>query len=102
MEVRADSSLNGVQSTVEIETSDGRRLSTRCDYPLGSPENRLSRAQVEDKFRTYAAGRLADVEGVIGAVAQLEDQASVRTFMQMLREGHSNGERAQAAALAHV
>src|SRR5262245_43603570 len=102
VEVRADPGLSGAQSTVALETSDGRQLSARCLHPLGAPENRLSRVQVESKFRTYAAGRLANVEGVIGAVARLEELASVRTLMQLLREAQANGERAQAAALAHV
>jgi len=104
VEVRADPALSGVQATVALETSDGKTLSARCEHPSGAPENRLSRAQVESKFRTYAAGRLsqANVEGVIGAVAHLEQQASVRTLMDMLRETGAAGERAQAAALAHV
>src|SRR5262249_58364199 len=101
---RADPCLCGVQSTVELETRDGKMLSARCTHPLGAPENRLSRAQVESKFRTYAGGRLspAQVEGVIDAVARLEQQVSVRPLMQMLRGVVDNGERAQAAALAHV
>jgi hypothetical protein len=55
---------------------------------LGSPENRLSRAQIEWKFRTYAKGRLSDahVDDVIDAIVRLEHLVSVRMLMDMLRE----------------
>ena len=66
--------------------------------PRGSSENPLSRAQIEDKFRTYAKDRLpaARIEEVIAAVNRLEDLASVRELMDMLRRGSSRarGERA--------
>jgi 2-methylcitrate dehydratase PrpD len=88
VEVRADPALSGVQATVEIITADGKTLSARCDHPRGSPENRLSRAQIESKFRTYAKGRLSDgqIEDVIAAVVRLEELGSVRTLMDALRE----------------
>jgi 2-methylcitrate dehydratase PrpD len=86
--VRADPALSGVQSTVEIETTDGKTMSARCDHPRGSPENRLTRPQIEQKFRIYAKGRLSDahIEDVIGAVFGLEKLASTRALMDMLRE----------------
>ena len=74
---------------VGVETVNGTLFSARCDQPLGAPENKLSRAQIERKFRTCAAARLSQphIEDVIGAVARLEHQASVRTLMDMLRRG---------------
>src|SRR5437667_2826082 len=60
VEVRADPMLSGVQAVVEIETSDGQTVSARCMHPFGSPEHRLSRAQIDAKFPTYAPARLAD------------------------------------------
>ena len=66
--------------------------------PRGSFENPLSRAEVEDKFRVYARDRMtpARIEEVIAAVNRLEDLASVRELMDMLRRGSSRtrGERA--------
>ena len=59
VEVREDASLTGVQAIVEAEMVDGRKIRVRCDTPRGSPENPLTRAQIEAKFRTYAHGRLA-------------------------------------------
>ena len=86
------------------ETIGGDEFSARCDQPLGAPENKLSRAQIEAKFRSYAAGRLSQqhIEDVIGAVVRLEHQASVRTLMDMLRATPQSaaGAAAPAAALA--
>ena len=58
VEVKLDPTLTGVQAVVEAETTDGRRLSVRCEHSKGSPENPLTRGEIEDKFRTYAKGRL--------------------------------------------
>jgi 2-methylcitrate dehydratase PrpD len=102
VEVRADPQLRGVASIVDIETVDGRSFSARCDEPLGAPENKLSRAQIEAKFRTYARARLPErrTEEVIDAVVRLEHLASVRTLMDMLRAMPHSHARAPVAALA--
>ena len=87
VEVSIDPKLSGVEAVVDAEMADGSTISVRCEHPRGSPENPLTRAQVENKFRTYAPARLsaARVEEVIGAVANLEKLGSVRTLMDMLR-----------------
>ena len=87
VEVRADPSITGSQAAVEIETVDGARFAARCEHPLGSFENPLSRAQIEHKFRTYAKGVLPDahIADVVGAIEQLEDLGSVRRLMDLLR-----------------
>jgi 2-methylcitrate dehydratase PrpD len=66
---------------------DGAIFAARCEHPLGSFENPLSRAQVENKFRTYAHGVLpeAHIADVVGAVDRLEDFASARDLMDLLR-----------------
>jgi 2-methylcitrate dehydratase PrpD len=95
-EARADTSISGSQAIVDVETADGATFSERCEHPLGSHENRLSRAQIEQKFRTYAKGVLSagDAAEVIGAVDRLEDLRSARTLMELL----SPSRRAMAAA----
>jgi 2-methylcitrate dehydratase PrpD len=87
VEVRADASVAGSQAVVDIETAGGATASARCRHPLGSFENPLSRAQIEQKFRTYAQGVLrdADIAEVIGAVDRLEDFGSIRRLMDLLR-----------------
>jgi 2-methylcitrate dehydratase PrpD len=87
VEVRAASDLSGVAVVVEVETLDGHSCFARCEAPLGAPENRLSRAQIEAKFQTYAADRLlkSRIADIIAAVVRLEDQASLPTLIDMLR-----------------
>jgi 2-methylcitrate dehydratase PrpD len=82
-----------------IELKDGSKLSARCEHPRGSHENPLSRAQIESKFRTYAKGVLSDahIDETIVAVDRLEQLASVRKLMDMLR-GTAPTARAERAA----
>jgi 2-methylcitrate dehydratase PrpD len=98
VDVRADSSVSGSQAKIEIIFGDGTSLAARCDHPLGSFENPLSRAQVEQKFRNYAAAVLpqSGIEEVIHAVGRLEDFDSSRKLMALLRAGPRS--RAMAAA----
>jgi len=87
VEVVADASLSGVEAVVEAETNDGRKLSVRCEHPLGSPERPLTRAQVENKFRSYAKARLpaARIDAVLAAVGAPEGFGSVTELMGLLR-----------------
>ena len=57
--------------------------------PMTVEDVMTPRAQIEAKFRTYAKARLpaANVDAVINAVNRLEDFASARELMQLLRAG---------------
>jgi 2-methylcitrate dehydratase PrpD len=98
VEIRADAALSGSQAKMDVILSDGATLSAHCEHPLGAFENPLSRAQVEQKFRLYAASVLPDVriEQVIDAVNRLESFDSVRELMALLRAAPRT--RATAAA----
>ncbi|MGB6536942.1 MAG: MmgE/PrpD family protein [Xanthobacteraceae bacterium] len=87
VEVAADAAIDGSQAKVAVDTADGATLSAYCEHPLGSLENPLSLAQVEQKFRLYAKGVLLDQDlaNVIAAVDRLEDLVSVRKLMGLLR-----------------
>ena len=87
VEVKPDSNLIDVQARVEAETASGSAISVQCNDPKGAPENPLSFAQVEDKFRTYARTRLSDSrsEEAIDLVSQLEDLESTKRLMDLLR-----------------
>src|SRR5687768_4838354 len=87
VEMKLEPTLTSVQAIVEAETTDGKTVSVRCEHSKGAPENPLTRAQIEEKFRTYAKGRLpaAQIEEVISTVAKLEDLKSVRRLMDILR-----------------
>jgi 2-methylcitrate dehydratase PrpD len=84
--VQADPSMNLLQTAVEVEMSDGTVHAVRSNYPKGSFENRLSRKEVEDKFRVYAKGRLSqsNIEEIVAAVNALEQLPSVSALMDML------------------
>jgi 2-methylcitrate dehydratase PrpD len=99
VEAGADPALCGVEAIVEAETADGKRLAVRCDTPIGSPERPLTRAQVEGKFRTYAQERLtqARMDEVVAAVWKLEDVASVRSLMDLLRREDALARRSAVA-----
>ena len=100
VEVRAEPSVGGSQAAVDVELSDGTKISARCEHPLGSFENPLSRRQIEQKFRTYADGVLPEqqIVEVIGAVDRLEDFGSVRGLMDLLRARPRASSRTMAAA----
>jgi 2-methylcitrate dehydratase PrpD len=101
VEIRPDPSLAGVEAVVTADMSDGSTLTARCQYPRGSVENPLSRAEIEKKFRTYAPARLADaeIEDIIGAVDRLEECGSVQRLMESLREARRT-ERLKVSARA--
>jgi 2-methylcitrate dehydratase PrpD len=98
VEVYADPAVKGSQAKVDVAMDDGATFSARCEHPLGAFENPLSRAQIEQKFRTYAAGVLsdADADTVVKAVDGLENFGSARKLMDLLRGNAAP--RAMAAA----
>jgi 2-methylcitrate dehydratase PrpD len=98
VEVRPDKTLTGSQAKVDLIFADDAVLSGFCEHPLGAFENPLSRRQVEEKFRFYAAGLLphGQIEAAIDAVNRLENFGSVRELMTLLRT--SRRPRAIAAA----
>jgi 2-methylcitrate dehydratase PrpD len=104
IEIISDPALTGVQAIAEVEMRDGSTVSARCDHPRGSPENPLSRAQIETKFRTYGRTRLSEgqIEKVIAMVSGLEDLRSARELIDALRQQtRSQRERLRSATPAH-
>lgn len=98
VEVNCDPQLSGVQSVVEAELADGSTIRTRCDHPRGAPENPLTRAQIEEKFRVYAVGRLGEptAKEIVRMVARLEELGSARDLMDRLRVTESGRSKAVA------
>ena len=96
VEAYGDDSVEGSQAKIDIEMAAGETLSSRCEHPLGSFENPLSRTQIAQKFRTYARGVLPDanIAAVIDAVEHLEDFGPVGGLMNLIRAAP----RAMAAA----
>jgi 2-methylcitrate dehydratase PrpD len=100
VDVQIDPALSGVQAVVEARLASGTTISIRCDHPRGAAENPLARAQIEDKFRTYARSRLpvSRIEEIIGTVTSLESMGSTRKLMESLRADEDRRLRASAAA----
>jgi len=59
-----------------------------CQASKGTPENPLTQAEIAEKFRKAAKGRLAPAttERVIALVSQLEELKSAPTLMDLLRQ----------------
>ena len=88
VELLGDPSLTAEQAIVEAEMNDGSRLSAHCKASKGTPENPLTRTEIEDKFRKGAKDRLAPaaVERVLQTLSHLEDLKSARSLMDALRK----------------
>ena len=98
IEIYADPAIKGSGAKVDIAMDGGTMLSASCENPLGSFENPLSRAQIEQKFRTYAGGVISDADAaaVVNAIDRLEDFGSISKLMALLR--NNAAPRAMAAA----
>jgi 2-methylcitrate dehydratase PrpD len=73
-------------ASVEIITKDGRKLSTRIDYPKGDPENPLSWEELIQKFNylaapVFSADRRAEI---VSRVRSLETEPTVSGLANLL------------------
>ena len=76
---------------VTLSLSNGDALTGASDYPRGNPENPVSTAELEDKFRFLVTPRFgaATAERAIEAVQSLETCEDVSTvFRDLAHEGH--------------
>lgn len=73
-------------AVVLIETTDGRVLRDEQYYPKGFPQDRLSDAELEDKFRTLASEVLppAQVDALAATVWRLDALPDVRPLVEQL------------------
>ena len=87
---------------IDIELTDGRRISGRADFGKGSPANPMSDDELANKFRECAAwGRLpkANAEKVIAAVFNLEKLKNVRELTKLLQTGARSHSQAKSPAV---
>jgi 2-methylcitrate dehydratase PrpD len=87
VKVENDPGVKGTAAVVEIRTTDGAAFSDRRAAAKGDPADPLTRAEIQDKLRTAAAGLLSDaaVERVIKLVGDLERLDDVRELLQAVR-----------------
>ena len=95
--VRTDASLNkytpgSYPAVVKLVLQNGGSREVEVIFPKGHPNNRMSPAEVEAKFRACARGKVpsARQEKIIGKARGLEKLASVAEFMSDLAEGGIN------------
>jgi 2-methylcitrate dehydratase len=95
--VRTDASLNkytpgSYPAVVKLILQSGESREVEVIFPKGHPNNRMSPAEVEDKFRTCARDRVpsARQEKIIEKARELEKLASVAEFMSELVGGETN------------
>lgn len=65
-------------ATVVLSSRDGRKFSTRIDYPKGDPENALSWEELAEKFRkltarVYSKARASRICGAVRDISRLRD-----------------------------
>ena len=87
VKVEIDPRVERTGAAVEISTTDGKVHADRRAAAKGDPSDPLTRAEIEDKLRTAAAGFLADatVTRVIELVGNLEALADARELTRALR-----------------
>jgi 2-methylcitrate dehydratase len=71
---------------VNIDTTDGRRLSKQLDYPKGDPRNPLTDQEVEEKFSALSEGVLSKnaQTRVKDAIWRLERTGSISELMSLM------------------
>ncbi len=75
---------------IDIELTDGRKISGRADFGKGSPANPMSDDELANKFRECAAwGKLpkASAEQVIELVLGLDKLKNIRALTKLLQTG---------------
>jgi 2-methylcitrate dehydratase len=94
--IRTDAGLNkhtpgSYPAVVKLILQSGESREVEVIFPKGHPNNPMSPAEVEAKFRACARGRVpsARQEEVIGKTRELEKLASVAELMNDLAEGET-------------
>ena len=87
--MQADPSLAGTAATVEVSMRDGKRHVDRRDCAKGDPDDPLTRAEIQEKLRIAAEGKLpaTQVDRIVTLVHGLEALADVRELAAALRAG---------------
>ncbi|HEX77220.1 MAG TPA: MmgE/PrpD family protein [Dehalococcoidia bacterium] len=73
-------------ASVEVVTKDGRRFSTRIEYPKGDPENPLTWEELLAKFHDLASAIYPEErrQRIISRVRALEQEENIRDFCRLV------------------
>ena len=86
IDLEVDPAAHGERQTVEVETTDGRRLLSRVEIPRGHWDAPLSDAELRGKFLALAAGVLGS-RGTEAAdlVDKIEEAGALQELLALLR-----------------
>jgi 2-methylcitrate dehydratase len=94
MSIRTDSSLNAYTPAsypcvAQLNGINGQSRTVEVFYPKGHPRNRMSPAEVEEKFRGCTRAVLSEAQqsGIIALVQRLESLASINELMSAVAVG---------------
>jgi 2-methylcitrate dehydratase PrpD len=86
VELVVDPAAHGERQTVEVETTDGRRLSSRVETPRGHWDAPLSDAELREKFLGLAGVALgARAAGAAGLIDRIEAPGVLSELLAVLR-----------------
>ena len=86
IDLEVDPAAHGERQTVEVESTDGRRLSSRVEIPRGHWDAPLSDAELRDKFLGLAGAVLGTrAETAADLVDRIESPGALSELMALLR-----------------
>lgn len=82
---------------VDVETTVGRRITSRVDVPKGDPENTLTREELTDKalrLAAFSAGASqAEMKALLGRAFALQDEPGLRDLLPVHERAPGEGTR---------
>jgi 2-methylcitrate dehydratase PrpD len=86
IDLEVDPLAHGERQTVEVETTDGRRVSSRVEIPRGHWEDPLSDEEVHEKFVALAGAALGSrAPTAADLVARIELPGVLSELVALLR-----------------
>jgi 2-methylcitrate dehydratase PrpD len=86
IDLEVDPTAHGERQTVEVETTDGRRLSSRVEIPWGHWDAPLSDGELREKFLDLAGAALGSrASKAADLVDRIEEQGTLEELLALLR-----------------
>ena len=86
IDLEVDPAAHGERQTVEVEATDGRRLSSRVEIPRGHWEAPLSDDELREKFLGLAGGVLGSrTSEAADLVGRIEEVGTLQELLALLR-----------------
>ena len=86
IDLDVDPAAHGERQTVEVETTDGRRLTSRVEIPQGHWDAPLTDAELREKFLALAGAVLGSrAEAAADLVNRIESPGALSELVSLLR-----------------